>query len=80
MSRHRSGVGGARPLLGVEELDVADAGRAARDALDRLDEMGRIKRNRRWGYDFFATRSPVWLDRMERLVEATAAPPAAAGR
>src|SRR5687767_10064731 len=34
----QSGVGGARSLLGIEQLDVPDAGGAARHALDGLDE------------------------------------------
>jgi hypothetical protein len=33
-----SGEGDARPVLGVQQLDVADAGGAARNALDRLHQ------------------------------------------
>ncbi|WP_122520233.1 MULTISPECIES: FkbM family methyltransferase [Pannonibacter] len=35
--------------------------------LGPLGELDRIKTNRRRGYDFFATRSRFWLDRLESL-------------
>lgn len=47
--------------------------------LQHLDELDKIKRNRRWGYDFFATSSPFWLEHMETLVEASRARRNAAG-
>ena len=30
-------------------------------------DLGKIKVSRRYGYDFIATKSPYWLDRLERL-------------
>ena len=33
-----------------------------------LGELDAVKVSRRWGYDFFATRSPFWITRMESLM------------
>ncbi|GGB60594.1 FkbM family methyltransferase [Roseibium aquae] len=38
--------------------------------LRSLDELSRIKTNRRWGYDFFATRDSTWLERLTSLFAA----------
>ncbi len=34
--------------------------------LDSVTELDRMKRSRRWGYDFFATRSLYWIERLQR--------------
>jgi FkbM family methyltransferase len=36
------------------------------------DELGKIKKTRRFGYDMVATRSPFWIERLQRLVAASA--------
>ena len=41
--------------------------------LGDIRQLDSLKVSRRFGYDFFATRSPFWIERMDRLV----APPAA---
>lgn len=43
----------------------------AREILS-LDELGPIKESRRFGYDMVASRSPFWIERMEKLVGASA--------
>ncbi|WP_417668963.1 FkbM family methyltransferase [Roseibium sp.] len=35
--------------------------------LGSIDKLDAIKTNPRWGYDFFATRTDVWLERLDAL-------------
>lgn len=53
-----------REQLGMR-LFAAEAGRVRE--LSGLAELDSIKRSRRWGYDFFATRSAYWTERLQRL-------------
>lgn len=53
-----------RDSLGMR-LFAAEAG-GVRE-LGGLAELDRFKKSRRWGYDFFATRSRYWIERLQRL-------------
>jgi len=58
VSRHLMGE------LGMS-LFVKEPGQLRR--LENMDEIAKLKMNRRVGYDLIATRSPAWLERLERL-------------
>ncbi len=56
-----------RDDLGMR-LFAAEASRVRE--LGGLAELDSIKRSRRWGYDFFATRSHYWIARLQGLAPA----------
>lgn len=63
-------------LMGEMGMTVFVAGPYGARRVADVAEVGRIKTNRRRGYNFFATRASFWLDAMEQVVSGA---PAAEG-
>jgi FkbM family methyltransferase len=67
-----------RYVLDVLKLRVFWLGEDKARELRSTNELTAIKKSRRFGYDMVASRSPFWLDRLERIVAAPAATSATA--
>lgn len=64
-------------LMDGLDMSVFVTGRSGTRRIKDLHEIGRIKTNRRRGYNFFATRSSFWLHEMGRIVGDGATVPSA---
>ncbi|QAZ44409.1 FkbM family methyltransferase [Mesorhizobium sp. Pch-S] len=58
-----------RHALDVLKLRVFWLGHGRRREITAPEQLADIKKSRRFGYDFIATSSPFWIDRLEGLVD-----------
>ncbi|MFU0503229.1 FkbM family methyltransferase [Pseudaminobacter sp. NGMCC 1.201702] len=61
-----------RHVLEALKLRVFWLGKGKAREIHSLDELDQIKKSRRFGYDMVASRSPFWIERLERLVGTSA--------
>ncbi|WP_054309725.1 FkbM family methyltransferase [Mesorhizobium sp. 1M-11] len=57
-----------RHALDMLKLRVFWLGHGRRREITAPEQLADIKKSRRFGYDFIATRSPFWIERLERLI------------
>lgn len=57
-----------RHALDVLKLRVFWLGHGRRREITAPEQLADIKKSRRFGYDIIATRSPFWIERLERLM------------
>jgi FkbM family methyltransferase len=63
-----SGHGATRHVLEVLKLRVFWLGHGFLKEITSPDDLDRIKKSRRFGYDMVASRSRLWIERLERLI------------